>query len=239
MIRVNNLVPIDILDDVVSEFPLGLFVNGNYFNTFLCSPFNLKELVVGYLSFKNLISHQSDIIDFKFDNNSRIAHITIKELHLEQNKNTIYLNDYDFINAKPVNSNIKISATQIYKYMDSNLSSKLFKNTAGVHNISIYDKNELIISCEDVARHNAIDKAIGYCILNNISLDDKVLLVSGRLSFEMIQKVACVSIPIVIAKSATTNLAIELAEKLNITLVGFVRDKKMNIYTNSNRIIFE
>ena len=84
-----------------------------------------------------------------------------------------------------------------------------------------------------------MDKAIGYCILNDIPLDNKIIFVSGRLSFEMIKKAARVKVPIVVAKSATTSLVIETAQKLNITLIGFVRDKKMNIYTNPHRVLFK
>ena len=90
-----------------------------------------------------------------------------------------------------------------------------------------------------MARHNAMDKAIGHCILNDIPLDNKVIFVSGRLSFEMVKKAARVKVPVIVAKSATTSLVIETAQKLNITLVGFVRGKKMNIYTNPYRILFE
>ena len=240
LINVNNLSSNISEDCVVSEFPLGLVINGKYENTFLCTPSNLEELIVGYLCFKNLIRYKEDIIELKIDNNSRMAYITIKETNILENKNIIYLNEHDFIKTNVVSNNtLKITATQIYDSMDLNLKSQLFATTAGVHNISIYDKNKLVISCEDVARHNAMDKAIGYCILNDISLDDKIIFVSGRLSFEMIRKVARVNIPIVVAKSATTALAIETANKLNITLVGFVRGKKMNIYTNPHRIIFE
>lgn len=240
LINVNNLSSNIKEDYIVSEFPLGLVVNSKYENTFLCTPSNLEELITGYLCFKNLIRHKEDIIELKFDNSSRMAYVKIKQPKFSENENTIYLNEYDFIKTNAVSNNtLKIKATQIYDFMNLNLKSQLFADTAGVHNISIYDKNKLVISCEDVARHNAMDKAIGYCILNNIPLDDKIIFVSGRLSFEMIRKVARVNIPIVVAKSATTALAIETAQKLNITLVGFVRGKKMNIYTNPHRIIFE
>lgn len=241
LIKVNNLDSIHSDDTVVAEFPLGLVVNGKYENTFLCSPYKLKELVIGYLCSRNLISRKEDIIKFEINEDKRVAYVNIHEPSINSVENILYLNEYDYLKTSPIsNDNLKINASDIYKTMENNLSlSQLFKNTAGVHCISIYENNELIIACEDVARHNAMDKAIGYCILNDIALDNKIIFVSGRLSFEMIKKAARVKVPIVVAKSATTSLVIETAKKLNITLVGFVRGKKMNIYTNPHRILFK
>lgn len=241
LIKVSNLDSTHTNDTVVAEFPLGLVVNGKYENTFLCSPYKLKELVVGYLCFKNLISCKEDILSFELNHSKKIAYVNIIEFNIDESENMLYLNEYDFLKANPIcNDNFKINASDIYKVMENNLNlSQLFKDTAGVHCVSLFGNDNLVIACEDVARHNALDKVIGHCILNDIPLKDKVLFVSGRLSFEMIRKVAIVNIPIVVAKSATTSLVIETAKKLNITLVGFVRGKKMNIYTNSHRILLK
>ena len=171
-----------------------------------------------------------------FDN--RVAHATIeKNEDLDKGKR-FYLNDLDYVDLKPIeNTDTTIRVSDIYEVMKENLtSSELFKNTGGVHSVAIYDNKTLLTIREDVARHNAMDKAIGHCILKSIPLDNKAIVVSGRISFDMLSKVARAKIPIVISKSAPTNLSIELAKKLNITLIGFVRGKRMNIYTHSHRI---
>ena len=90
---------------------------------------------------------------------------------------------------------------------------------------------------EDVGRHNAIDKIIGEAFIKDIDLNDKIILTSGRISSEMLLKSAKVGIPIVISRSAATDLAIEIAKNLGITLVGFARGKKMNVYSNEQRIL--
>ena len=121
--------------------------------------------------------------------------------------------------------------------MEKNLIySKIFKNTGKIHSVSIFDKGNEIITCDDIKRHNAMDKAIGFCVINNISLKDKAVALSGYSCLEIILKAKLNQIPIVISKLAPTNLSIELAEKSNITLVGFVRDDSMHIYTHPHRI---
>ena len=217
------------LETIIGEFPLALVLNGEYSNTFLCTPENLDQLVAGFLMTKGVIKSKDDIKSIEVDFDNRVAHATIeKNEDLDKGKRFI----------EKTETTIKVS--DIYEVMKENLtSSELFKNTGGVHSVAIYDNEKLITIREDVARHNAMDKSIGYCILNDIDLKDKIIFVSGRISCEMILKAAKAGIPIVISKSAPTNLSREIAQKLNITLAGFVRGERMNIYTNPQRIIFE
>lgn len=90
---------------------------------------------------------------------------------------------------------------------------------------------------EDVARHNALSKVIGEACAEGMDFSDKIIVLSGRVSLEMLVKAARVGVSIVISKSAPTSLSVELAERLNITLVGFVRENRMNIYTHPKRIL--
>jgi FdhD protein len=90
--------------------------------------------------------------------------------------------------------------------------------------------------CEDVGRHNALDKAIGYCLLRGIPLYDKILLSSGRLSYEMATKALRVGLPILASASAPTALAVQLAERYNLTIVGYLRGRRMSVYTHPERL---
>ena len=215
------------LETIIGEFPLALVLNGEYSNTFLCTPENLEQLVAGFLMTKGVIKSKDNIKSIEVDFDNRVKRF--------------YLNDLDYVDLKPIEkTETTIKVSDIYEVMKENLtSSELFKNTGGVHSVAIYDNEKLITIREDVARHNAMDKSIGYCLLNNIDLKDKIIFVSGRISCEMILKAAKAGIPIVISKSAPTNLSREIAQKLNITLAGFVRGERMNIYTEPQRIIFE
>lgn len=179
------------------------------------------------------------MLKLDIDENARIAKATINENDSSDEK--IFINDVSYITSDCItNDTINIDLKTAYEFMSLHLnSSKLFHETGGVHCAAIYDvkNNKAIVIREDVARHNALDKAIGYCIKNDISLNDKILFMSSRISFNMASKASKAQIPIIIAKSAPTNLAIDLCNKLNITLAGFVRGKKMKIYTNPERII--
>lgn len=114
----------------------------------------------------------------------------------------------------------------------------VFEKTGGLHAAGLFnEKGELLIIREDIGRHNAVDKVIGQALLSDlIPLDNHILMVSGRASFEIVQKALFARIPIVVAVSAASTLAVDLAEEGNITLIGFMRDKRMAVYSHPKRI---
>tara|TARA_B100001057_G_scaffold354748_1_gene356719 strand:- start:6162 stop:6701 length:540 start_codon:yes stop_codon:yes gene_type:complete len=117
-------------------------------------------------------------------------------------------------------------------------SQVVFEKTGGLHSSGLFDKaGNLLCLREDVGRHNALDKVIGFALLNDIwPLENHILMVSGRVSFEIIQKALAARIPIVAAVSAPSSLAISVARECGITLVGFLRNPTMNVYSHPHRI---
>lgn len=141
--------------------------------------------------------------------------------------------------VKKIESNLKIKADLIHNLPEIlQKSQTVFNETGGLHASALFDKNgNLEIVREDVGRHNALDKVIGAKFLQNeMPLSDKILLVSGRASFELVQKALMAGIPILAAVGSPSSLAVELAKEFGMTLIGFVRDNRFNIYTGEGRI---
>ena len=137
-----------------------------------------------------------------------------------------------------VESQTRISTDEVHTLMNEFIRhSEVFKATGGVHSAALCDTKNILVFNEDIGRHNAIDKIFGQCVLEDIPIDDRIIVTSGRISSEILLKVAKRSLPILISKSAPTDLGVKLANDLGITLLGFVRGKRINAYANSWRIV--
>ena len=131
-----------------------------------------------------------------------------------------------------VDSQILLSLSQ-----DMREAQRVHKRVGGVHAAALYDvEGQRVVLCEDVGRHNAVDKAIGHCLLRDIPLLDKVLLCSGRLSYEMVTKAIRMGIPALASMSSPTTLAVEIGDQFNLTLIGYLGGRHMTVYTHPERL---
>ena len=136
-----------------------------------------------------------------------------------------------------VDNNYQFNLKTIFEQVSVfNKESVLFKETGGVHSVElVYSDKKLLF--EDIGRHNAVDKIVGYLLKNQIKRDDVYIITSGRISSDILLKSALINIGLVVSRSAPTSLAVKLADKLGITIIGFARGNKLNIYTHPNRVI--
>src|SRR3989339_261982 len=231
-------------DKIVREVPFTIKVNNEEVSTLLASPSDLKELAVGYLFVEGFIESQSDITDIVVNERSFFAGVGTKNKitpeQLQKNRvitsgcgrNISFYNAEDFKNVLPVDSDFKAEAKTILGLTaEFQKKSETFRETGGVHSAALCEGDRIISFAEDIGRHNAVDKIVGGLILKKIDPKNKFLLLSGRISSEMLLKAARIGIPIIVSRSAPTDMAVRLAKRLKITLVGFARGSKMNIYS--------
>jgi len=143
----------------------------------------------------------------------------------------------DATNQK-VESRLEISVDEIFTLVNEfQHGSQVYLATGGVHSAALCDTKNILVFNEDIGRHNAIDKIFGKCLLADIPTGDRLVITSGRISSEILHKIAKKGIPIIISISAPTNLGIRIADTLGITLISSVRGKRMNVFTNDWRIV--
>lgn len=239
-------------DDVAAvEFPFTIYLDGEEFATIVCTPSNIEELIIGFLASEGMIRILADISSLDIDYSRGFAYV---ELKIKQSiskdfyskriigsccgKSRQFYFHNDAKTAKTIMSRQKITIQQSFALMKKmQASSNDFQMTGGVHNAALCTSDDLLFSYSDIGRHNALDKIYGHCLKNKISLQDKVIVFSGRISSEVVLKIAKIGVGILISKSAPTTLGLELAHDLGITVIGFVRNQQLNIYTHAERII--
>lgn len=213
----------EIEDLVVEEFPLSVILNQKEISTLYCTPVALEYLVLGFLYTQGFIKGKEEVKKLEIDLEKGRAHVEA------------ILNAREEL--REIKSDFTISSEEIFELMRQfQKRSCIFQATGGTHSAALCDKKGIIIFHEDLGRHNAIDKVLGEALLRDIPTEDKIILASGRIPSEILLKVARAKIPICASISAPTALAIELADKFGITIAGFVRGERMNIYSHKERI---
>lgn len=236
-------------DVTIEEARLNLYLNGNKAISMMTIPIDQDAHAVGFLMSENVISSVEDIEELnvsddglRVDIKAKINEESLQNLYKEKTLTSgcgggitgtaagellIPFNQTAFkIKPETISSEIKI----FYR------ESELYNLTGCVHKAMIYLLDGTTVTAEDIGRHNAIDKAIGKCKLKGLDTTESVLFVSGRLSSEMVTKAVMHRIPIIVSRTAPTYLGVQTAHKHGITLIGFARGRKMNLYTHQGRI---
>ncbi len=230
-----------VLHEVVEEVPIALFVNGRHAMTAMMSPVQLEEFVTGYLYTEQIIKGVDEIESIRIEKN-RISVITKNLFKVLGPKKTILSGcggSVSFVDAEKlpkIQSDFTITPKKIEESVRNALASDLHRTTGGIHVVALLTNENLLYVSEDIGRHNALDRVIGYGLRAGIDFSRTFIVSSGRISSEMVRKCLIANIPIIISRSATTTLSVEIAEKTGLTIIGFVRAGKMNIYSRPQRI---
>ncbi len=240
-------------DKVIKEVPVNLIINNFEFSTMACSPYDLKEMAVGFLYSEGLVQQSADIKSITVDETSKTIRVETTGEGITEDKFVKRLvttscsrggpSLYFFnsaIRVTPVSTDLKFKITPsgIFSLCDEvERISPLFRATGGSHSAALCTNEKILFAYEDVGRHNAADKVAGRALLDNVIMSDKILVFSGRIASEILIKVAKMGIPLIAARSAPTELAVNLAKEFGITIVGFVRTDKFTIYTHEYRVV--
>lgn len=237
--------------EVAREFPLTVMLNDEQLATLLCSPEDMENLAVGFLYSEGFIRTKEDIRGISLDEtrgivrvNTESADIVDRELFMKRVITTGCGRGISFYNfadldqkQQKVESALKVTPAQILDLMKSfQTRSEIYQKTHGVHGGALCDGAGILLFKEDIGRHNAIDKIFGHCLMGDLPLADRIIMTTGRISSEILFKVAKREIPILVSRSTPTDLAVGLAGELGITLVGYVRGGHMNVYAEAGRI---
>jgi len=225
-------------DVVVCEYVLTVYMNSRRLVKLHCLPEHLDELIAGYLRVGGFISTNSDLVRLEIDSQQGTAQVYTATNASARPALTSGLADgQDSSRLKVGRATFGLKPEQVlFLIKELQRCSTLFKLTGGVHSAGLGTAQELILYRQDIGRHNAVDKIIGSMLLRSIKPEDKALVLSGRISADIVLKAATAELPLLLSPSAPTHLAVDLARRLGITLVGFARNTRLSIYSEAWRV---
>ncbi len=234
----------EVKGEVVREQPLTLYVNGKKFITLLCSPLQLDCLVLGYLWLEKVIAGLDEVASLQISEVDGRADVTLtREVELPSERIltsgcgggiTFRIDPTLF---PRITSSIRVSPPKLFQRMkEFYLAATHYRASRGIHGAALTDGETLFVVAEDVGRHNAVDKIKGAALLQGIPTEGKILLSTGRISSEMLLKAARMEVPLVVSRTSPTEMAITLAEQLDVTLVGYLKPESFNLYTEGRAV---
>ncbi|MFC1652597.1 formate dehydrogenase accessory sulfurtransferase FdhD [Planctomycetota bacterium] len=238
-------------DQVISEEPVTVMVDrlGNF--TIMATPADQEALAIGFVFSEGLIEGMDEVLDvcikeqqpnvvgIQIQNPGKIAHqrnmIVASSCGMCGTRNIATL----FSDLPPCPNTLAMTSTSVWDMIDQlQARQQLFHMTGGAHAAAILDTSGRILAfAEDLGRHSALDKAIGKCLMAGQSPQGQAVALSGRISLEMVTKAARAGIELIAAVSAPSSLAVKAADHWKITLCGFVRSNRFNVYTHAHRLV--
>jgi len=253
--KIKNGKKIPTEDEVIREVQLTIFVNEKRIGAMMSVPVDLKELTVGYLISENIVIDIKDITKLEIidvDNEQKNFNAIVEANVVDDSLDRLDLEGVIVsgcgrgssthisplaIDAQIMKDDFSVKANLLFEEMGTFYGQcPLYEQTGCVHTAKVYFDEDTYFIGEDIAQHNTIDKAVGKARLAGIDVSKCFLMVSGRLSSEMVAKAVMHQIPILASRTASTCRGVNIADKFGLTLIGFVRGERMNIYRNPRRI---
>ncbi len=233
---------------VIGEGAVRLHINGQELVTLMATPEHLDWLALGFLRSEGVIASLSDVRLYKVCPSQTCVEVWLRrsDFVLPARRTItsgcgggVTFADLATQNV-PVSADVRTTAPQLCALMAALIEAgALYRQARGVHTSALARADHLVAVVEDVARHNSLDKLWGRCLLEKIPTEGGILLTTGRVSSEMLYKAARMGIPLVASHTSPTSLSVALASAWNVTLVGYVRRDRLNVYTGPTRVIDE
>lgn len=238
-------------EPVATEAPLNMFVNDKYVITLLATPELQKELALGWLFTEGVLRSLDEVKEVvknqdyvKVMTTHPINEETLRAVGVTRIITTAcglsaskFLRTISERGKQMVKSDYKVEASDVVKLVQELDKSKLHRFTGGVHVAALFEKGKLVAFAEDVGRHNTIDKVVGIAVQSKVKFFDSILVSSGRQPADMVLKAARMGIPIVVSIAGPIRSGIIAAEKTGVTLVCFVKNQEIKVYTHPSRIL--
>jgi len=228
---------------VPMEMALTIYIDGTQLVTILCTPTKLNCLVLGFLYSEGIISGMSDVASMRVCEEDSLADVKLsKPGYAPPARRTLASGCGGGVSfateVHKVESQLTVKPEEVLSLMKQlNEKAELYRFSGGVHTSALCNKSKVLVAAEDIGRHNTLDKIVGECLLTKLSTDDKLLLTTGRISSEMLSKAARMRTPIIVSRSSPTDRSISIAQKLSITLIGYVRGNRLSVYSHEERLL--
>lgn len=228
-------------EKVVKDETITLTINGEISRSLSAIEDSLEEFAVGYLFNENMVNSMDSIKKIEVD--GVMINAEIDDTLLKTNETVLCSDSAGGWRSKiktvnPVESDFQVSASELISRIEElKDNAAIWQATGGTHVAGIVYKDQFIVK-EDVSRHVAVDKVIGYGLLHDFDLSHSYVIYSGRMPADMVIKMTRAGVPILASNAAPANSGYNIAKKGNITLVGFLRGQRCNVYNNQNRVIF-
>jgi FdhD protein len=232
--------------ETIVETPVSLTVNGAVWLSFMCTPVYLEAMAVGFLYNEGVIDSMNDVADVRVCEHGDNVDVWLNH-QVEQPTSwrrtsgcTGGVTAVDLL-AKPnvsfEENRFKVGPEAIGRLVEMLFESQeLYRETGGVHTSALSDGETVLLSAEDIGRHNTLDKIAGLCLMQDVWPETRILITTGRISSEMLQKAARLQVPILISRTSPSSLSIEMAERYGITLIGYARRHRFNVYAHEQRV---
>jgi FdhD protein len=238
--------PQDLEGEIVDEALACISVNGKELATFMCTPTDLDKLALGFLYNERLIDGLDEVASLHVSKRRTCVDLWLENPEFERPERMVVTSGcgggitFDDLSERhpPITSRSTATAAQLAGLMRQlHLGADLYQRARGIHTAALADHTRILLQVEDVGRHNCIDKLAGAALQAGIATRDRIILSSGRISSEMINKARRLEAPILCSRTSPTSLSVRLAKSWNMTIVAYLRQTRMRVYSHPERII--